>query len=692
MSRPICTVDVNGNRRFFMNGKRVKEQPFDEVFPTFNKDTGCLTVSQRSNLLRTLAPAIVQYRHLLENNLIADILRELAQLRESTLTDREALQGRVNEIGAHIVTIQTLTNDKSNLAESLRLCNEAKTALETRSSNAEARVAELERSVADNLANLNVANSKMGDLQKAVNGLKNSLKQCKEARRACDVGLKSCSTEVSSLANKYRDLEGTYGAEKTLWMQEKAELQSRLATLQTTMEESVKELEAVQPDLIRGRNVEVQAIDMRKAIAGLKSSLKQCKDARRTCSDENKSLANKYRDLEGEKTLWTQDKTAMQARLDALARDIEGHLVTIEQKNAKTGELQTSVDGLTKSLTLCDSAKASLERSVEEARAQVQELETTLATNVAQLTSANAQMGNLNKAVTGLKSSLKECKQVRAYLKDRADMFERINTTDKELLDNYKIDIVPRLQADAAKQREANARSIKKIEDMVKELAKAKTTEDRLAELQRQSDAYLAELNTLRSSSSQHKDAYQASIDEIRELKAEAAKKEEQVREENRDLHKKIDDAERKLAEAGDICFVSEDGARECLQKIREKYPNVVAVVPQQGIMIESGEILPSLLPQELERAETVPIETDEGILPIIPVQPSKVKKGKLSKEQAVEKSIQLKKNLEKQKECAARNLAYSEEQDRCITYEALQAECKAKGMKFDRMYGACYK
>jgi hypothetical protein len=124
-------------------------------------------------------------------------------------------------------------------------------------------------------------------------------------------------------------------------------------------------------------------------------------------------------------------------------------------------------------------------------------------------------------------------------------------------------------------------------------LNREKDVQTRYRDLESQSQEYINTINRMRSEGGLAKETEEQmrkSIAELESLRDACRAGEQRYRAEQGSMQLRLDEAEKKIQSAGDICFASEESARNCLARIRDMYPGLAGLMVQNGSV--SGAIL----------------------------------------------------------------------------------------------------
>jgi chromosome segregation ATPase len=439
---PYCERDEFGNVHYFDKGYAVTRNEFFTNHPGWDKPClpWCELGKKGTNEYHTTSGRIVPYNQfavyypkfddtICRENLVSRLISS-KKLTKSILTDKmtrmeSMLKARLQETEENVAALQHALEEKlaeisqgntksenlqkavAGLKNGLSMCKKARRVAEDglrlaniANDGLTQRLKELEQTIERNIAHTSeieqqlvackASEAQKGNMQKAIDGLKNSLKICKTARRDAESQLQSAISESNRMGNQLREMEGDLNVERTLKaevQEEKAQLQSRLEALEASLAENVATLKGTEADMIRCRNLEVQQLDMSLAINGLKKSLKLCKDARKeaqdglkSCMAEVNSMGQRYIELENtcrtEKTLLEErmkdcetGREGLQSRVDTLARQAEEYISTMNTLRGKGVDMESNIATLT---NIRDSCIAN-SKLMEEQNARLQE-------------------------------------------------------------------------------------------------------------------------------------------------------------------------------------------------------------------------------------------------------------------------------------------------------------------------------
>ncbi len=177
-------------------------------------------------------------------------------------------------------------------------------------------------------------------------------------------------------------------------------------------------------------------------------------------------------------------------------------------------------------------------------------------------------------------------------------------------------------------------------ERMKEEIAKLKKVEaklfsdfidekDRCRNVAKQAETYQNFIEELKAQgvNKEKMDELLAINKQLEQMKTSLQKKADLLEENSVKLNTKLEQAEKKLMEVGDKCLFSEDSAQQCIKDIREKFPNVVAMLVNKegksaGVFTSGGSFVPIAPPMRL------PSEVTQGAVPFNIETPKKTVKA----------------------------------------------------------------
>lgn len=186
----------------------------------------------------------------------------------------------------------------------------------------------------------------------------------------------------------------------------------------------------------------------------------------------------------------------------------------------------------------------------------------------------------------------------------------------------------------ATRSLEANEKLSEKDVIIRECLTREQSIQSRLAELQDQCQGYKDTMEEMRRSGGISKEVAEEMkkrIEELSSLQSACIEREEKMKAEEAIMHMRLDEAEKKIQSAGDICFASAENARDCLAKIRDLYPGLAGLVVQDNKITSAiltdgtSMVAPKGIPIPPPLINISKMETSEPGATVVPVRPTQM-------------------------------------------------------------------